>query len=410
MGYKDRVQGGIMAYLKKRGRVYYAKWHTTKNGSNQIISKSLRTRHKDVAEKMIRELEKLCSLGKIDPFGKGFNPVQALKAFQQPQKGKPCSTMREAADLFYLAKQHLSPATVDAYKRAIEYFIRLNKIEGMNPKYVHSEHFEKIIFKPGIRETTRHFYFRHLRVLWNFLLRRDIVQTNPLEIIRQEMPRKREDMHPKMITEVELHHLFEVFDQDLARKKCIPEFDPELVQYWLKPILALYFYAGLRKHEAGFSPDLKYSGLKGENLIYEQGELSYIYLPPTKGQQPRRIPVCRQLRLKMNEYLNLRGIPARSEYVFIYFGGVSRGLPVKGDRVYRVFKHYLKLSGLPGSRTLHGMRHQAVSTWIDEGFHTAEAGYMAGHSSQAVTEKYTHLSGRRLKEKMDRIDEKNNEI
>jgi site-specific recombinase XerD len=49
------------------------------------------------------------------------------------------------------------------------------------------------------------------------------------------------------------------------------------------------------------------------------------------------------------------------------------------------------------------MRHQAVTTWIEKGFHTAEASYMAGHSSQKVTEKYTHLTVKRLKDKMDSI-------
>jgi site-specific recombinase XerD len=49
------------------------------------------------------------------------------------------------------------------------------------------------------------------------------------------------------------------------------------------------------------------------------------------------------------------------------------------------------------------MRHQAVTTWIEKGFHTAEASYMVGHSSQKVTEKYTHLSAKRLKKKMDRL-------
>jgi integrase len=70
-------------------------------------------------------------------------------------------------------------------------------------------------------------------------------------------------------------------------------------------------------------------------------------------------------------------------------------------RVYREFKRYCKEAGIPTTRTLHGMRHQAVTTWIEKGFHTAEASYMAGHSSQKVTEKYTHLTVSRLKNKMD---------
>jgi site-specific recombinase XerD len=93
----------------------------------------------------------------------------------------------------------------------------------------------------------------------------------------------------------------------------------------------------------------------------------------------------------------------RKEFVFIYLGGAHAGRPVTGERTYKLFKDFLDDADLPNSRTIHGMRHQAVTTWIEKGFHTAEAGYMAGHSSQRVTEKYTHLTAKNLKEKMDRI-------
>jgi len=183
----------------------------------------------------------------------------------------------------------------------------------------------------------------------------------------------------------------------------LKEFNPDKVQHWFKPIIALYFYGGLRKHEAGYSPVLKYSGLKGENLIYEKGELSYIYLPPTKGRKERQIPVIRELKIILDEYMKIRGKVKPNEYIFIYQGGTSKGNPVRGERVYREFKRYAKEAGIPTTRSLHGMRHQAVTTWIEKGFHTAEASYMAGHSSQKVTEKYTHLTAKRLKDKMDRL-------
>lgn len=102
-------------------------------------------------------------------------------------------------------------------------------------------------------------------------------------------------------------------------------------------------------------------------------------------------------------YLKIRGKINPSDYVFIYTGGNTKGQPVRGMRVYREFKRYCKEAGIPTSRTLHGMRHQAVTTWIEKGFHTAEASYMAGHSSQKVTEKYTHLTVSRLKDKMNSL-------
>ena len=67
------------------------------------------------------------------------------------------------------------------------------------------------------------------------------------------------------------------------------------------------------------------------------------------------------------------------DFVFVYQGGTSNDKPFRRDRVYSEFKRNAKVAGIPTTRSLHGMRHQAVTTWIEKGFHTAEASYMAGH-------------------------------
>jgi integrase len=391
-----------MAYLKKRGKYYYAKWHTSIGGKKSSVRKALGTRHKDVAQKMLKELQGLELLGKVDPFAPGFDPKEALKG-DQPIDKKYCATVRDALDMFYSAKQHLSPATVDAYKRALEHFIELNGLEKASPKSITIRHFENVIFKKGINAATRHYYFRHFRSWWKYLKKQNVVEAEYFDLLKEDLPRIRENTRPKMISEDELGILFKKFDAELERKKTLPEFDPDRVQYWFKPIVALYFYGGLRKHEAAYDPELSYSGLKGENLVFVNGELSYISLPPTKGRKERQIPIIKELKTELIEYLKIRGKVSAEDYVFIYTGGSTNGKPVRGMRVYREFKRYCKEAGIPTSRTLHGMRHQAVTTWIEKGFHTAEASYMAGHSSQKVTEKYTHLTAKRLKEKMDQL-------
>ncbi len=268
-----------MAFLTKRGKYYYVKWNTSQNGKIRAVRKALGTRHKDVAQKMVTELEKLESLGKIDPFSPGFNPKRA-SADDKPEKTVQCATVTDALNLFYSAKQHLSPATVDAYKRALDHFVKLNGLEKTSPKSIRPHHFENVIFKRGITAATRHYYFRHFRSWWKFLKKKKIVESDIFDSLKEDLPRIRENTRPKMITEEELEILFRKFDTELDRKKTLPKFDPERVQYWFKPIVALYFYSGLRKNEAGYSPELKYSGLKGENLIYEDGKLlTYISDP-----------------------------------------------------------------------------------------------------------------------------------
>jgi site-specific recombinase XerD len=391
-----------MAYLKKRKRHYYVRYHTSVNGVTQTVTKSLGTRYKDVARKMIHELERLESLGEIDPFHPNFDPIIALRG--EEDNPYMCRTVREAVDMFYQAKQHLSPATIAAYKRALEYFVEVNDLEKVDPRNILSKHFERVIFRPDLKSATMHFYFKQFRTWWNFLKKRKVVERNLIEAIKEDLPRVRFSTRPKMITEDELKRVFKVYDEELERKKEYPEFDPKKVQHWFKPILAIYFYSGLRKHEVAFSPDLAYSGLKGENLMYEDGELSYIYLPPTKGRRERIVPITSSLRVYLEEYLKIRGKVKPDEYLFIYQGGYTRNKPVRGNRVYYEFKRYAKLADVPSTRSLHGMRHQAITQWIEDGFHTAEACLMAGHSSQQVTERYTHLTAKNLKRKMDRLD------
>ena len=391
-----------MAFLTKRGKYYSINWRTSVDGKVKSTRKALGTRHKDVAEKMLKELEKLESLGRINPFANGFDPKKELQRNTQKETVL-CNTVSESIKLFYKSKNHLSPATIGAYQRALDHFVELNELSDVHPTNVLSYHFENVIFKKGITSATRHYYFRHFRSWWKFLLKKNIVEKDYFPALKQDLPRIRENTRPKMISEEELGILFKKFDEELARKKELPEFDPNLVQYWFKPIVALYFYGGLRKHEAAYDPELSYSGLKGENLIYEDGELSYISLPPTKGRKERLIPIINELKNELDAYLKIRGKISASDYVFIYTGGNTKGQPVRGMRVYREFKRYCKEAGIPTSRTLHGMRHQAVTTWIEKGFHTAEASYMAGHSSQKVTEKYTHLTVKRLKDKMDKL-------
>ena len=391
-----------MAFLTKRGKYYSINWRTSVDGKVKSTRKALGTRHKDVAEKMLKELEKLESLGRINPFANGFDPKKELQRNTQKETVL-CNTVRESIELFYKSKGHLSPATIGAYQRALDHFVELNELSDVHPTNVLSYHFENVIFKKGITSATRHYYFRHFRSWWKFLLKKNIVEKDYFTMLKEDLPRIRENTRPKMISEEELGILYKKFDEELSRMKDLPEFDPNLVQHWFKPIVSLYFYGGLRKHEAAYDPELSYSGLKGENLIYENGELSYISLPPTKGRKERLIPIINELKKELDAYLKIRGKISPSDYVFIYTGGNTKGQPVRGMRVYREFKRYCKEAGIPTSRTLHGMRHQAVTTWIEKGFHTAEASYMAGHSSQKVTEKYTHLTVKLLKDKMDSI-------
>jgi integrase len=339
-----------------------------------------------------------------------------LQEQKQKNEGLGINTMREAADYFYMKKDHLSNSTVHnaenrtihnsgAYEQAIEHFISKNDIADLSPRLAEKSHFEKIIFKPDIKTPTRWFYFKQLRVFWNKLLDWNIVKNDYLASIKKDMPKKRSNLRPKMLSQDELHLLFRTFDKELERKRARPDWDESLLQHWFKPLMAVYFYCGLRRSEAAYNSKVHYSGLKGKNLQYDAGELATIYLTDTKGRKERVIPIPKPCKRALLTYLDVRGTIKPDDYVFIYLGGFRKGWPVRGEQAYKKFKHYLKKAGLPKSRTLHGLRHERVTTWIEKGFNPAEAQFMAGHTSIKITEGYTHLTGKNLYEKMRRMEE-----
>jgi hypothetical protein len=200
-----------MASLRKRGQYYYIRFVKMVDGINSETSKSLGITQKNKAKEACQLLEEMEERGEINPFADTFNPQRILEEQQRKKKPVPVHTVREAADYFYRLKSHLSDKTIrndsknrsskrGAYERAVEHFISLNNIEMLPIKQVGLYHFEKVIFKPGIKSATRHFYYRQLRVFWNALRDREIVTENYFKTLKKDLPDKKSNMRPKMTT------------------------------------------------------------------------------------------------------------------------------------------------------------------------------------------------------------------
>jgi integrase len=393
-----------MAYLKKVGKVYHIRWREYEDGKPVIRKKSLVTKYKDVAIKMLAELHRLRDLGEIDFSDPNFDPRLALVKDDQPKVKNKVLTCRQAVDAFYSYKMGIwSAQTKKTYMDVLEYWLRTEYLENKFIKSITVQQVRTAIFRPGIKATTMHHYYRHMRAMWTYFVKDGLVKRDLVTPLLKEIPKKRDNTRPKMLTQQEFDLIVETFDKELVRKQSTYSYDDSLVQNWFVPLIAVYFFAGLRRSEAAYDARMSYSGLKGRNLIYENEKLAYIALPPTKGRTERIVPISAKLSVHLETYLQYRGKVGPDEYVFVYAGGLYAGQPVRAKKVYELYKHYLKLAEIPSSRTLHGMRHAAVTTWIESGFNTAEAKIMAGHSSISVTEGYTHLTGRLLKEKMDRL-------
>jgi len=392
-----------MAYLQKRGKTYYARFTKQKDGVKQELKISLKTQRREIAEKKLFKIDRKLEKEGIDPFSIKLD-IDSLLI--EDDDYVPLD-LTESLQLFLDSRRHRKKITRDGYEFRVSAFLRFCGLQKKSFYSVNRQHFSDYLFRPGVGTTTRYTDRRHLRSWWHFCMKKGWAQKDLISDI--QLPEKDATIVPKMITESELETLFKTFDQEIKEKRKNTYHRDYFEQPWFKPLLILLMDCGLRLHEAVYNPDQadtpeqNYTGLRGKNLI---GELEYIYIDKAKRNRERLIPTTPRLRKYLQEYLNVRGYPGQDEFLFITY----RNEPIKGHHARVTFKYYLKKAGIPKARTFHGMRHRAITTWLEDGFTLSEAKDMAGHSSVKITDEvYTHLAAKNLKRKRERIESMKNE-
>jgi len=390
-----------MPYLKKRGKTYYIRFSRQVDGKKETVRFSLKTRKKFVAEQHLKKLETFLDLGQINPFGPDFDIQSVLQT--GTSSGGP-RTLRDTLDLFKEAKPHRKARTLQAYEDNVGYFLSFNGIEFQPLRSIKKKHVITFLMRSGVSTNTRHTNKRHMVAWWRFVMKKGWSDVNIMEDI--PLPEKEENVLKKMLSKAELKKLFETFDthhKELRKKKT---YQRTQEQAWFKPMIALYYYAGLRLNDVAYNPDQaedpaeNTTGLKGKNI---KGNFRFIQIEKGKRNRERLIPISEKfLRPYLVEYFKNRPSTVPEDYLFVS----HKGLPIRGKHVRKIFNFYLKKAGIPKDRTIHGMRHKRVTTWLELGYSLAEAKYLAGHSSTKVTDEvYSHLAGQRMYKKMQRIEE-----
>ena len=390
-----------MPYINKRGKTYYVWFGKRINGRKKSIRFSLKTQKKFVADQHLKKLETLLELGKIDPFGPDFDVQSVLQT--GTSTGGP-RTLRETLDLFKESKPHRKARTLQAYEDNVGYFLSFSGIEFQPLRAIKKKHVITFLMRSGVSTNTRHTNKRHMVAWWRFVMKKGWTDVNIMDDI--PLPEKEENVLKKMLSKAELKKLFETFDkhhEELRNKKT---YQKTQEQAWFKPMIALYYYAGLRLNDVAYNPDQakdpaeNTTGLKGKNI---KGNFRFIQIEKGKRNRERLIPISEKfLRPYLVEYFNYRSKPGPEDYLFVS----HKGQPIRGKHVRKIFNFYLKKGGIPKDRTIHGMRHKRVTTWLELGYSLTEAKYLAGHSSSKVTDEvYSHLAGQRMYKKMQRIEE-----
>jgi integrase/recombinase XerC len=215
-----------------------------------------------------------------------------------------------------------------------------------------------------------------LRSFYKFMLRRGLIEQNPVIDIRTPKQDKR---LPKFLTIEEIDRLFSNCDATTmlgARDRAI---------------LETLYSTGIRVSElvALNINDLDLS----QNVIHVQG----------KGKKERVIPISASAVQAILHYLDLRRAalnPTKHNLDALFVNKHGQRLSTRSVR--RKLDKYLLEAGLDLSVSPHTLRHSFATHMLQRGADLRSVQELLGHQSLSTTQIYTHLSSRRVKEEYEK--------
>lgn len=382
----------VMSSLRKRNKKYYIRFTKFHDGERQekcfSLGLDLKPRARDLQEKIDQYIE----INSVNPFAPYFNFQDVINEVKQSGVIECQESLKEFLD----AKQHRSARTRKAYEENIGYFFRYCHIRQTPVSLLTQRHFEKFLRREDVKPVTLKTNKRHIIAWWRWMVKKKYVKNfDPISDI--DLPYAAIQYIPKMLTEGELITLFEKYDEILIENRKRKSWRPDYEKTWFKPAIAIFFYTGCRLNEVGYDPSKPSSGLRAQNITSDH---KYIYIYKAKRDRERFIPIDPDLAAYLEPYLKKRGDIKGDEFVFVN----RKGFPITGRTMRETFNDILDDTDIPNSRTIHGMRHNRITTWLEDGYSLKNTKEMGGHYSSRMTDEvYSHLVKDRLYDQMMEI-------
>jgi len=162
---------------------------------------------------------------------------------------------------------------------------------------------------------------------------------------------------------------------------------PAADEQWRRNALAirLLLYTGMRISELG-SLRWRDVDLAQRRLVVRGG----------KGEKDRTIPI----HMSLLGELRLAAVGRRPSDAVC---GHAHGPALSLKSWHHVFERWVPALGLSFHLTAHPLRHTFITALIDRGANIFEAQELAGHESPETTRLYYRLSGKHLREAIDRL-------
>lgn len=206
-----------------------------------------------------------------------------------------------------------------------------------------------------------------LKSLYKYLLKENIVETNPTHLISNP---KIEKKLPKFLYYNELEKLLEVPDKNT------------LFGMRDLTIIETFYSTGIRVSEL--------INIKIEDIDFHEQTIKIL----GKGNKERIVLYGKVLKEYLERYLPLRKEIAKTNHLFINKYG--NGLTDRGVRL--IIDNILKKGALNYHISPHTLRHTFATHMLDNGADLRVVQELLGHESLSSTEVYTHLSNEHLRE------------
>ncbi len=287
-------------------------------------------------------------------------------------------TLSESIELFlvYLRTERAaSPNTLLAYRRDLNKLVEYFEVRGKKELPVASlskAMLQNFLIKTGkdLKPASQSRSVACLKSFGGFLTTANLVEKNPSQGLR--FPKKEQ-------------HLFSVAGEDMLANAMEPTVDSDpFLDSRDRLCLELCYGSGLRLAEL--------MGLKW-NDFSRGGESVHVL---GKGNKTRTVPVTRNAREALNTYRSTctdKGFSPRGALLLSH-----KGLPLGRRTVQRVVEARLRAQGRKGKSSPHVLRHSFATHLLDNGADLLAVKEMLGHSSLSTTQKYTHVSVKRLKQ------------
>ncbi|SDB49753.1 integrase/recombinase XerC [Desulfonatronum thiosulfatophilum] len=260
-------------------------------------------------------------------------------------------------------------ATIDAYGLDLlqfERFIRDKGLDPDNPKSISRDHVRGYLaelHRKGIKRSSVARKLAGLRSYFRFLIRQDILQSNPCASIANP---KQDVRHPTTLN----------VDQALQLMEASRKPDPRSLRDMA--LVELLYGSGLRISEA-LGLDLYDMDLK-QGLVRVMG----------KGSRERLAPMTPDSVQRMRSYLEHRGAfspqpEERAVFLGLRGGRLNRR---EGDRI---LNKAAKSAGISQHISPHVLRHSFATHLLESGADLRSVQELLGHARLSTTQRYTHL-------------------